>query len=170
MIMAYWGGMTWEVSSQEIAFLESLSTGYSINADNNEKELQQMSFSTTYRIETGTPNIRNVISQWENKVGKVAPIIIGSAVFGPQNMQLQTVDVSNVTLSAKGQMRSASLTFKFQEYRSSSTSSSSATKVQFLESLKTKNTALSIGATTTEKSEKKTVTANKNGSTITISR
>ena len=170
MTMAYWGGMTWGVSSREIAFLEALTTGYSINSDNNERELQQMSFSTTYRVETGTSNIRGIISQWESRVGKIAPIVIGSAVFGPQKMQLQKVDASNVGLDARGQIRSATLSFTFQEYRSSSSSNSSATKAQYLESLKTKNTALNIGATSSDKNEKKTVTANKNGKTITISR
>ena len=170
MIMAYWNGMTWGVSDQEIAFLESLTSGCSINSDSSEKELQQITLSTTYRIETGTSNIRGIISQWESLVGKIAPIIIGSAVFGPQKMQLQKVDESNIVLSAEGVMRSVTLAFTFKEYKGSSAASgSSVTKEQYIASLKNKKTALNIGATSGDKQEKKTVSANKNGTTITIS-
>ena len=42
MIMAYWNGMRWEVSGRQIAYLESLTTAYSIDTDTNaDKEGQK---------------------------------------------------------------------------------------------------------------------------------
>lgn len=35
MTMAYWNGMTWGVSPQEIAFLDKLVTGYSYQTSTN---------------------------------------------------------------------------------------------------------------------------------------
>ena len=73
MIMGYWNGMRWEVSGRQIAYLESLTTAYSIDTDTNaDKEGQkptesvgvgliEVSFNTTYRIETGTLDIRSVL-------------------------------------------------------------------------------------------------------------
>ena len=90
MIMAYWNGMKWEVSSKQIAYLESLTTAYSIDTDTNAdkegkkpteqigKSLIEISFNTTYRVETGTSDIRGMLKKWESMIGKSAPLIIGN--------------------------------------------------------------------------------------------
>lgn len=167
MVMAYWNGMKWEVSSKQIAYLEALTTAYSIDTDTNaDKEgkkptetvgldLIEVVFNTTYRIETGTSDIRRMLKRWESMVGKSAPLIIGNAIFGPDKMQLQSVSVSNIELSPKGIMRAATLSFKFKEFaeepagiKKSTSSGSSSVKT---------NTAVSVGATSNDKSTKKTV-------------
>lgn len=170
MVMAYWNGMKWEVSSKQIAYLEALTTAYSIDTDTNaDKEgkkptetvgldLIEVAFNTTYRIETGTSDIRGMLKRWESMVGKSAPLIIGNAIFGPDKMQLQSVSVTNIELSPKGVMRAATLSFKFKEFAEEpagikkNTSSGSG-------SAKT-NTAVSVGATSNDKSTKKTVGIN----------
>lgn len=165
MIMAYWNGMRWEVSSKQIAYLESLATAYSIDTDTNAdkegkkpteqigKSLIEMSFNTTYRVETGTSDIRGMLKSWETMIGKSAPLIIGNAIFGPDKMQLQSVSVSNIELSPKGVMRAATLSFKLKEFaeepagiKKSTVSKSATTK-----------TAVAVGATSNDKSTKKTV-------------
>lgn len=172
MIMAYWNGMKWEVSSKQIAYLEALTTAYSIDTDTNAdkegkkptetvgKSLIEMSFNTTYRVETGISDIRAMLDKWEAMVGKSAPLIIGNAIFGPDKMQLQSVSVSNVELSPKGVMRAATLSFKLKEFaeepagiKKSTVNSSTVTK-----------TAVSVGASNTDKATKKTLSIN-NGST-----
>lgn len=170
MIMGYWNGMRWEVSSREIAYLESLTTAYSIDTDTNaDKEgqkptenvgvsLMEVSFSTTYRIETGTPDIRSVLEQWKTMIGKAAPLIIGNAIFGPDKMQLQSVSVSNVELSPKGIIRATTCAFKLKEFaeepsgtkKQSNKSSSSSGKAGTA-------TAITVGVRHSDKAQKKTV-------------
>lgn len=170
MIMGYWNGMRWEVSSREIAYLESLTTAYSIDTDTNaDKEgqkptesvgisLMEVSFSTTYRIETGTPDIRSVLEQWKTMIGKAAPLIIGNAIFGPDKMQLQFVSVSNVEISPKGIIRAATCAFKLKEFaeepsgtkKQSNKSSSSSGKAGTA-------TAITVGVRHSDKAQKKTV-------------
>ena len=170
MIMAYWNGMTWEVSSKQIAYLESLTTAYSIDTDTNaDKEgqkptesiglsLMEVAFNTTYRIETGTSDIKSVLEKWKSMIGVAAPLIIGNAIFGPDKMQMQSVSVSNVELSPKGIIRAATCAFKLKEFaeepagtkkKSSSNTSSSSTA--------TNTTAITVGASHSDKASKKTV-------------
>ena len=166
MIMAYWNGMRWEVSSKQIAYLESLTTAYSIDTDTNaDKEgqkpteniglsLVEISFNTTYRIETGTTDVRGMINKWKSMIGVAAPLIIGSAIFGPDKMQLQSVNVSNVALSAKGVIRAATLSFKLKEFAEEPAGTK---KSETSKGGTNKNTALTVGVKSSYKSEKKTV-------------
>ncbi len=167
MIMAYWNGMRWEVSGRQIAYLESLTTAYSIDTDTNaDKEgqkptesvgvsLMEVSFNTTYRIETGTSDIRSVLEQWKAMIGTAAPLIIGNAIFGPDKMQLQSVNVSNVELSPKGIIRAATCAFKLKEF----SEEAAGTKKQSSSSGET-TTAIAVGAQQSDKAAKKTVSIN----------
>lgn len=171
MIMAYWNNMKWEVSSKQLAYLEGLTTAYSIDTDTNAdkegqkpteqigKSLIEIAFNTTYRVESGTSDIRGMLKEWESMIGKAAPLIIGSSIFGPDKMQLQSVNVSNVDISPKGVMRAASLSFKFKEFAEEAagikkTNSSSGTS---------NKTALTIGVRHSDKAEKKTVSIGSGG-------
>lgn len=127
--MAYWNGMIWECSPSVITYLESLSTSYSMKTDTNaDKEGnaptkqvalsdEEISLSTTYRVETGTSNIKEIIGQWKSMIGLAAPLIIGSEVFGPDNVQLQSVSVGSVSMRPDGTFTAAVLSFKFKEFR-----------------------------------------------------
>lgn len=172
MTMAYWNGMTWGVSSKEIAFLESLTTAFGIetstNADKEGKSpteqvarsLVEFSLSTTYRVETGTRDIRGMINSWESLVGKTGPLVIGGSTFGPDRMQLQNVGVSNVQLSASGAMRAVTLSFKFKEYAEPESGVKSTSKAKAKStSAKIKTTAVNRRPSASTKAAKKTVTA-----------
>lgn len=161
MIMAYWNGMRWEVSSRQIAYLESLTTAYSIDTDTNaDKEGQkptesvglnliEVSFNTTYRVESGTSDIKGVLEKWKSMIGVAAPLIIGNSIFGPDKMQLQSVNVSNVELSPKGVIRAATCAFKLKEFAEE--------PAGIKKSVKSSSTAVSVGATSADKKSKKTV-------------
>ena len=171
MIMAYWNSMKWEVSSKQIAYLEGLTTAYSIDTDTNSdkegkkpteevgKSLIEIAFNTTYRVETGTSDIKGMLKKWDSMIGKTAPLIIGNTIFGPDKMQLQSVNVSNVELSPKGVMRAATLSFKFKEFAEEP----AGIKKKTVNGSTTTNTAVSVGASNTDKTTKKTVSIN-NGS------
>lgn len=175
MIMAYWNGMKWEVSNKQLAYLEGLTTAYSIDTDTNAdkegkkpteevgKSLIEIAFNTTYRVETGTADIRGMLKRWDSMIGKSAPLIIGNAIFGPDKMQLQSVNISNIELSPKGVMRTATVSFKFKEFAEEP----AGVKVSTTSNSATKKTAVSVGASSSDKAAKKTVTVNTNTKTKT---
>lgn len=179
MAMAYWNGMTWGVSNKEIAFMESLTTAFSLetktNADkdgNSPTEtvapsLVEISLNTTYRVETGTRDIHGKINAWKALVGKTSSLVIGGSIFGPDKMQLQSVGVSNLRVDAKGVMREVTLSLKFKEYGSGSakgTSSKDSGTGTF------KYTAVNTRPSAEEKEANKTVTATTTSNTTTIQR
>lgn len=139
MAMAYWNGMVWECNPSVITYLESLSTAYSIKTDTNvDKEGnapteqaafsdEEISLSTTYRIETGTNNIREIIDQWKSMIGLASPLIIGSELFGPDNVQLQSVSVGSISIRPDGTFTAATLSFKFKEFKETVTEIKSKT-------------------------------------------
>lgn len=128
MVMAQWGEMTWGVSPEQIAFLESFTASYGVEVNTNAdkdgnsptekvaQKLVEFSLSTTYMVETGTRDVRGVVNRWSGLVGKVHPLIIGIAAFGPGNMMLMSVSVSNVRLTADGTMKAATIDLQFKEY------------------------------------------------------
>lgn len=129
MAMAYWNGMTWECSPKAVTYLESLSTSYAMRTDTNaDKEgnapteqialsEEEISLSTMYRVETGTENIKEIINRWKAMIGMAAPLIIGSELFGPDNVQLQSVSVGSISMRPNGVFTAAKLSFKFKEFR-----------------------------------------------------
>ena len=87
-------------------------------------------------------------------IGTAAPLIIGNAIFGPDKMQLQSVNVSNVELSPKGIIRAATCAFKLKEF----SEEAAGTKKQSSSSETT--TAIAVGAQQSDKAAKKTVSIN----------
>lgn len=171
-IMAYWNGMTWGVSTKEIAFLESLTTSFGIETSTNAdkegnsptetvaKSLMEFSLSTTYNVETGTTDVLRKINEWKQRVGKTAPLILGnSGVFGPEKLQLQTVDLSNMRISPNGIIRGVTMTFKFKEFDDGTTSRGVTTSRIDTSSLKSSRpSAKGVTASSSDKASKKTVT------------
>ncbi len=198
MTMAYWNGMTWKVSEKEITYLESLTTAFSIetstNADKEGKSateqvansLIEISLNTTYRVETGTRDVRGTMNAWKRLVGKTGPLVIGGSTFGPDKVQLQSVGVSNVQLDSRGTMRAVTLSFKFKEFveessgvttvksttstTKSTTTSTSSTSTKSTTSKTTSKkkttTAVNVTASSTDKSSKKTTVMRKNANGI----
>lgn len=188
MTMAYWNGMTWNVSPIQVTYLESLSTSFGIETKTNaDKEgnspteevansLVEISLNTTYRVETGTVDVRGMIEAWRLMIGQTGPLIIGGATFGPDKMQLQTVDVSDVRLDANGFMRAVTLGFKFKEYEESDSgvsTSPAGTGARTGAGTGTgaragTGSALGVGASPGDKANKKPVTMKTNGTTSVI--
>lgn len=180
MTMAYWNGMTWGVSEKEIAFLESLTTAFSLetktNADkdgNSPTEtiapsLVEFSMNTTYRVETGTRDILGKINAWKALVGKTGSLVIGGSIFGPDKMQLWSVGVSNLRMDANGVMREVTLAFKFKEYGSGSGGAAKGVSTDGTGTFK--YTAVNTRPSAAEKEANKTVTATTKEQKTTINR
>lgn len=179
-MIAYWNGMTWECGQNEISRIESLSTSFAMQTETNAdkegasptetvglKEIE-ISLSTTYRIETGTSDIKGMISTWRSMVGIAAPLIIGSEIFGPDKVQLQSVDVSNVQMRPNGLFTAVTLGFKFKEYIEepvmatvSGTRGAGAGTGGADGALSMSGSAATVGASASDKSSKKTVSMGK---------
>lgn len=168
-MIAYWNGMTWECSPSEISRMDSLSTSFSMQTETNaDKEGAsptetvglneiEISLSTTYRIETGTSNIERIISEWKSKVGTAAPLIIGSEIFGPDKVQLQSVSVSDVQMRKNGLFTAVTLGFKFKEYIEEPVVASVSQSMNV-----NSNSAVSVGASASDKASKKTMYISQN--------
>lgn len=162
-MIASWHDMTWECSPREITRLENLTTSYAIetksNADKDGKSPtetvgfadEEISLATTYRIETGTSDIRGMIDKWKSLVGKAAPLILGSDVFGPDKVQLQSVSVSNIVMRANGVLTAATLSFKFKEFNEKQSNAVTTTT----KNSGTKQTAVNVTASKADKKSKK---------------
>lgn len=160
MVMAYWNGMQWTVSGQQISYLESLSTSFGIETQTNTdkdgnaasetvaRKLIEISLDTTYMVETGTRDVRGVINQWNGLIGKTSPFVLGNQTFGPSKVQLMSVNVSDVRLSPNGVMMAAKLAFKFREYKEPEKKAASTVSAV---------SAVKIGATKNDKKTKKPV-------------
>ncbi len=153
--------MEWECSPNVITYLESLSTSYSMKTDTNaDKEGnspteqvalsdEEISLSTTYRIETGASNIKEIIGQWKAMIGLAAPLIVGDELFGPDNVQLQSVSVGNISMRPDGMFTAATLSFKFKEFRED------VEEINNKAGLESGDSAVSVRASKTDRAAKK---------------
>ncbi len=126
-IMGFWGAETWEVSPSRIKALAELSTSYTLKAQANNdtsgtppinttgRELQPVKFSWDLYAVAGV-NVRQEVTHWGELVGEKNPLYIGGDRFGPALMQLQQVDVSNVTIDGRGRWLSCKISVAFMEF------------------------------------------------------
>lgn len=129
---ALWGSKGFLVSPSKVVPLNNLTTSFSIKEDKgndtndssstNKKglELQTVSLSTVYVRGAGV-DPRGQISEWKNLVGKSYPLYIGGKRFGPKNLMLKSVNVSEVLLSNTGKFLKCAITLSFEESKKKST-------------------------------------------------
>ncbi len=169
---ASWGNKGFIVSPSKIVPLLNLSTKFARKADSNNDtsgqpttntrgmELQTIPLETRYVAAAGV-DPRGQIDEWKAQFGKRYPLLINGKQFGPDLMELDSVEISNVQLDNVGRFLSIDVTITLVEYvpptttvsakkaTSSSTSSSSS------KSSGTKSGAMSATASSTDKMTKK---------------
>lgn len=133
---ARWGPKGFIITSNKIVGIKDLTTSFSLKTDVNDDtsgtpptntkgmELQPISLSTTYLKAAGT-DPRGQIEEWKKQVGKYYPLYLGGRRFGPANLQLQKVSVSDILLSNSGEMLGCSVALEFKEYSPTSTTNAS---------------------------------------------
>ena len=118
-LVAYWCGYTWDISRNEVRHLQDLTTAYELDSYNSQYgatyKKQSISLKTTYRIETGTPDINWVIDAWKAGIGQSGPLYVGNKQFGSNRMQLTKVDVSNTIVDDYGRLRQVTISLNFTE-------------------------------------------------------
>jgi TusA-related sulfurtransferase len=157
-LIASWMDKSWEVSVNRIYNLENLSTTFKLKTDKNEdkegtppinvrgNELIPLSFEVPLSDVAGV-DVRAEIDSWAKLVGGSGPFYLGGKRFGPERMQLQTVDVGDVIIDDLGRIRSARLSLEFEEDASVVLNTSDASGTS----------AMSVGASTEDKSSMKPV-------------
>lgn len=166
---ARWGPKGFIISTSKIVGVEDFKTAFALKTDTNEdtsgtpptntkgRELQTVSFSTTYLREAGT-DPRGQLAEWYAQVGNAYPLYLGSNIFGPPKLQLQNVDVSDVLLDNAGNMIKCKVGLTFKEYSASSTTNGATTSKSGSSAYTTeelKKMALNSKASTEDKSSKK---------------
>ncbi|MDO5574441.1 MAG: hypothetical protein Q4G60_10755 [bacterium] len=161
MAQAQWGSKVWQISRSGIRRLDGLKTGYAMQTETNADkdgesptqevgyELQSVSFSTSYNMTTGTQDVRREFESWKSLVGKANPLYIGGAKFGPDKLQLISVDLGDNYIDENGLMRWADVSFSFKEY---------AEEIQSISYSGDANSAVYVTATKADKASKKTLT------------
>ena len=125
-IMASWRGKKWEVSSNVIYALSSISTSFTLKTETRttsegkeEKivkgiDLIPLSFETIISRSVGV-DVMSEIESWKSLIGKTDKFILGGNRFLADSFMLESVSVGTVETDDKGKLISASLSFSFIE-------------------------------------------------------
>ncbi len=165
--MAKWGNKGFLISPEKIVPILSMSTGFARKSDENEDtsgtpttntrgmELQEIELETRYLLATGT-DPRAQIEDWKKQFGLRFPLHINGQQFGPDLMELDSVDFSNFTFDNRGRLLQVDAAIKLVEYVPPTTTVSSKQG----ETAEASNAgAMSAGASSDDKAARKTTTA-----------
>ena len=168
--LAKWGNKGFLINPSKIVPLLSLKTGFARKADTNEDtsgtpptntrglELQTITLETRYLAGLGV-DPRGQIEDWKKQFGLRYPLYINGKQFGPDLLELDTVDITNVVLDNQGRFLQVDLTVTLVEYVPPTTTvSSKQTTTSSSSSTGTKAGALAATPSATDKSTKKTTT------------
>ena len=132
---AQWGPKGFLISPEKIVPFFDLATTISLKTDSgtdtsgavatNAKGLepQQVEFSTTY-FKSLNVDPRAQYDEWASLVGASHPLLIGGKRFGAEKMQLQSVTLSDVRLTPKGEFICATISVVLSEPTAQKTTSS----------------------------------------------
>ena len=165
-VMASWNGKTWVVSSQRIAALNGVSSSVELDTENSDDKagspatktkalkLQSMSFDFDLASAVGG-DARGEFESWTSLVGR----------FGPANLQLTGVSLSDTTLDNLGRILKGKITINLTEYAEEASSkkasaggsskSSSAAGVSSSGGVGRRLSAVTVGASSSDKAAKK---------------
>lgn len=136
---AQWGPMGFIVSPTKIVPFDSMTTTIAVKSDsgndtsgksttnNRGLELQSIQFSTKYLKAAGV-DPRERFEEWTSLVGSANPLYIGEQRFGPAQMLLKSVAISESILSTEGVFLSITLTITLEEVAGTGTTKKSSTK------------------------------------------
>ena len=126
-VMASWNGKTWGVSPERIAALNGVSSSVELDTENSDDKagspatktkalkLQSMSFDFDLAVAVGC-DVRGEYESWTALVGQYAPFYLGGTRFGPANLQLTGVSLSDTTVDNLGRILKGKITINLTEY------------------------------------------------------
>ncbi len=120
------GTKTWEVSPRRVVDIDSLSTGYELEAEDNSAvegspltnarglKKQALSYSSIINAHLGF-DVKAEYQTWKDWVGLAGIIRFNGERFGGNSWLLTSVKATNIQLDPNGRWHSAKLAFTFEE-------------------------------------------------------
>ena len=178
--MASWNGKTWDVSSNRIAALNGVSASVELDTENNDdkagspstmtRALKLQSFDFDFNLATVVGcDVRSEYESWTGLVGEYAPFYLAGRRFGPNNLQLTAVSLSDTMLDDFGRILMGKISITLKEYaeepssaKASAGGSSSSSRAAGVSSgassasgVGSRLSAVSVGASSSDKAIKK---------------
>lgn len=127
VVMASWQDKEFEVSAKKIQALNSITLERELETEtNDDKAGSSPTKTSTYKLQkfsvdfkvTGYAgvDVRTEFDSWCDLVGQYAPFYLGVRRWGPPNVQLIKVSLSEATLNDWGDILIGKITCDFQEY------------------------------------------------------
>lgn len=138
--LAKWGAKGFLVNPQKIVPLLNLVTGFARKTDTGNDtsgtpttntrglELQTITLETRYLAGAGV-DPRGQIEEWKAQFGKRYPLYINGKQFGPNLLELDSVDFSNILLDNLGRFIQVDVSITLVEYVPPTTTVSSKQNV-----------------------------------------
>ena len=168
-VMASWNGKTWGVSSQRIAALNGISHSVELDTENSDDK------AGSPATKTKALKLQSMSFDFD-LAAAVAPFYLGGTRFGPANLQLTGVSLSDTKLDNLGRILTGKITIKLTEYAEeasskkassgksgnsgkSGSSSKSAAGIATYKELGISSSAVNVGASSSAKASKKPTNA-----------
>ena len=153
-VMASWNGKTWGVSSQRIAALNGVSSSVELDTENSDDKAGSPATSQVLRC-AGVALLAEGVDR----------NYLAGRRFGPANLQLTGVSLSDTTLDNFGRILKGKITINLTEYAEEASSkkagaggsskSSSAVGVSSSGGVGRRLSAVTVGASSSDKAAKK---------------
>lgn len=170
-VMAKWSNKTWGVSSRRIAALNGVSASVELDTENNDdkagspatntKALKLQSFNFDFDLAAVAGcDVRSEYESWVAMVGIYAPFYLAGRRFGPANLQLTAVSLSDTTLDDFGRILKGKISISLTEYAeeaSSKKATSGGASGVSSSGIGKRLSALNVGASTKDKAAKKPI-------------
>lgn len=178
-IMAKWGPKSWEVSSSKVAALNGISASVELDTENSDDKagspstktkalkLQTFNFDFDLSAVVGS-DVRSEYESWTALIGQYAPFYLAGRRFGPANVQLTAVKLSDTTLDNFGRILKGKIAITLTEYAEEASSkkatsassggsgsASQAAGVATYNELGISSSAAGVGASSSDKAAKK---------------
>ena len=123
-VQAQWSDRQFKITSNQLKMLDSFGASYKIKkktdgTTNKTKldghELQSFSLSYTVSPQTGVNPLNEYITM-RTYLGKVGPLLVENALFGPSYLMLERVALSANLISPTGTILSGTITLDLKEY------------------------------------------------------
>ncbi len=120
------GVKTWEISRVKVVDIDSLSTGFELEAEDNDAvegspltnvrglKKKQISFSSNINAACGF-DVKAEFESWESWVGLAGLLRFGGERFGQNSWLLNSVKATGTVVDPSGRWRSTKLAFVFEE-------------------------------------------------------
>lgn len=137
-VMAKWSSKTWEVSSRRIAALNSITAGVELDTENNHDKagspatltkalkLQTMTFDFDLAAVAGS-DVLEEYNSWISLIGQISPFYLAGKRFGPANLLLTAVNLSDTLLDSSGKIQKGKITINLAEYAEEASSKKAST-------------------------------------------